>query len=350
MLQTLKIVSFKGISQKKYEFQNGLNLIIGNNGVGKTNILESIGLLFWNHFSGNALPDVITQWENMFYIDADFTLNGIPQTLSLSYEKEENKKVFLLNGKKATKKTLWENSLIISVFIPFTMNLFYLGPKYRRDFLDEIIKNSYPNYQKTLQNYENIIKNRNKLLKNISEQKSSPDEITFWDEELIKYAKIIYSHRVECLKFINEDLKKYTDIFWIKVDKIQMTYKTKTNLSDIEISMRDYLKTNFQRDTILAKTHIGPHLDDFDIVLNGLWVKTFASRGETKTILISLKLLELDFIEKISGKKSLFLIDDLMSELDDAHRDILLEKLKNHQVIITNITDIEGINAKRIFI
>ncbi len=93
------------------------------------------------------------------------------------------------------------------------MNLFYLGPKHRRDFLDEIIKNAYPTFSKTLQNYDTIVKNRNKLLKNISEQKSSPDEITFWDEELIKYAKIIYSHRIECLKFVNEDLKKYTDIF-----------------------------------------------------------------------------------------------------------------------------------------
>ena len=105
----------------------------------------------------------------MFYIQATHEQNNMSHTLSLSYDTTTRKKVFLLNGKKTTKKNIKQFSPILSVFIPLMMNLFYLGPKYRRDFLDDLLKNTFPEYEDILQKYEKIVKHRNKILKNISE-------------------------------------------------------------------------------------------------------------------------------------------------------------------------------------
>lgn len=350
MLHSLKIVQFKGIWEKKISFENGINLIIGDNGVGKTNILESIGILFWENLFPHPLWDYVKQGENMFYIEWSFEQNTLPQSLSISYTKDDNKKHILLNGKKASKKDILSTSLRVSFFLPLSMNLFYLWPKYRRDFLDQALINAFEGFGEILKHYEKVVKNRNKILKNIFEKKSHPDELTFWDDELIKYAIQIYKKRLQYRDYINGEICKYTDIFWWKIQNISLQYLSKTDLSDIAGSMKKYLEINKERDIILGKTNIWPHLDDFDIHLNNMSIESYASRGETKTIIMSLKLLELTYIEKITWKKALFLIDDFMSELDKKHRDIFLEKLSWHQVIVTNIVDIPELVAHKILL
>lgn len=350
MLQYLKIISFKWVKQKEIFFDNTMNCIIWENGVWKTNILESIGILFWNQILSQDIADMVHNWDDFFYLESHFEYQNIPHTLSLSYDKNLKKKTFLLNGKKTPQKNLILYSPLISAFIPLMMNLFYLGPKYRRDFLDGILKNISPEYWEVSIKYEKIVKHRNKILKNISEQLSSVEEIYFWDQELIKYAEIIYRYRKECIAFFNEFLWEYIEVFWLKVSNIIFEYKTKTNLENIWESMKEYLTKNLQRDIILAKTNIWPHLDDFDIVLDGIWIDSYASRWETKSIIIILKLLELKYIEKMTGKKAIFLVDDLVSELDEKHKHLILENLRNNQVILTNIWDIPEIQGRKIFI
>ncbi len=350
MLQQLKIIWFKWIQKKEIFFENEINCIIWENGIWKTNILESIGFLFWSNLFHQNIQDCVNTQENIFFIEWIFRFQNITQTLSISYDKTTKKKNILLNGKKATKQHIRQQTPVIIAFMPLMMNLFYLWPKYRRDFLDNMVQKNFPDFFETLQQYEKIVKHRNKILKNISEQLSNRDEITFWNEELIKYAKIIYEKRLHCINFINEFLPKYIEIFSMKVQTISLKYITKTHLWNIENSMRTYLEKNLERDIILAKTHIWPHLDDFDILLDTIWIDTYASRWETKSIIIALKLLELDYIEHFSQQEAIFLIDDLMSELDQKHKNIILQYLKGHQVILTNIHDIPDILGLKIFI
>jgi len=171
--------------------------------------------------------------------------------LTFSYDAENDKKNILLNGKKVTKKYLAENILPISYFSPISMNLFYLGPKYRRDFLDDILKNTYSEYTHISKEYEKILKHRNKMLKNISEGKSKIEEIYFWNEQFIKSAVEVYEYRKKINLFLQEHIQSNTDVFHEEISEIQYIYISKVNMDSIEKNIRDYLEKNFQRDIIL---------------------------------------------------------------------------------------------------
>lgn len=350
MLEKIKIINFKWIQKKEIFFWNGFNVIIWNNWSWKTNILEAISTLFLNNFYSNNDKDLILKWENLFFLEWDFFVNGIKNTLSFSYDFLLNKKNILLNKKKVTKKVLLQNILKVSFFLPITMNLFYLWPKYRRDFLDNVLFNSFENYHTLVKEYDLVLKNRNKVLKNISDWNSKKEEIIFWDEKFIFLATKITEYRLNLVQFIKENLQTNLEIFWVKVWNIDFIYKTKIDILDINWSIKKYLDKNLERDIILWKTHIWPHIDDFDVIVNETELIKFASRGETKSIILCLKLLEIEFIEKITWTKPLLLIDDFKSELDETHINILLNKLSWIQTIISSISNIEKINENNYFI
>lgn len=337
MLKKIKILNFRSIQSMDLYFEK-VNNIIWNNWSWKTNILQAICCLFQNNISKLKIEELLKIWEKNLYIEWYYVnSNWLENKLTFSYDWESKKKQIALNWKKIAKKILHENILKISYFSPISMNLFYLWPKYRRDFLDDILKNTYSDYEKLLSDYEKIIKNRNKVLKNIFEKKSEKKEIIFWDKEFVKLAKKIYEYRIDLNDYIAQNIKDNKNVFQDKVDNISYKYITKVNLNDIENCIKDYLDKNLERDILLQKTHIWPHIDDFDIMIDGKSLVTFASRWEIKSMIISLKLIEINYIKKITWKDPIILIDDLASELDLKHSNLILEKLSNLQVIFTSI-------------
>lgn len=341
MLKKLKIINYRSIENMDLYFEKTTN-IIWNNGSGKTNILSAILMLFQNNIQWFWVDDILKFWSDHIFIQWEFIWkNKIHWVLSYSYDAKEEKKIFLLNGKKVTKKILFENILKTSYFSPMSMNLFYLWPKYRRDFLDSLLGSLFSDYNLLLKNYEKIVKSRNKVLKNIQEKQSEPKEIDFWNNSFIKEAKKIYEYRIQLNSFLETHIGKAQDIFKWKNITVSYQYITKTDLNNIEKSISEYLEKNFQRDIILGKTHIWPHIDDFDIYINNKSISHFASRWEIKSIIIQLKLLEIEYIKLHSGQSPLVLIDDLSSELDEIHIDLILKKLKGLQIIFTSIFAID---------
>lgn len=339
MLKKLKIVQFRSIATMDLNFEKK-TAIIGKNWAWKTNILQAICHVFSkkNEFS---LEDMLQIGQDYMYLEAFFEKDSIENKVTFSYEKSTDKKLITLNGKKATKKQLFEHLLKISYFSPLQMNLFYLGPKTRRDFLDSILCQTFLEYDTLLKNYEKIVKNRNKVLKNIFEGNSKKDEIDFWNSSFIQTAKKIYEYKIPLNNFIQQQIQNQTDIFQNKVTSIKYSYTTKVDLKNIEESIQTYLDKNFERDIILWKTHIWPHIDDFDILINDKSLTSFASRWEIKSIILSLKQIEIQYIEKITWIQPILLIDDLGSELDEEHFLLMLEKTKELQIIYTSITAIE---------
>lgn len=338
MLNKIRILNFRSIEKMDLYFDWNLNNIVWKNWVWKTNVLQAISFLFWNNTFNIKNDDIIKNWENIMYLEAEFCdENSIINKIIYSYDLENDKKQILLNSKKSTKKALDEKLLKVCSFYPITMNLFYLGPKYRREFLDDILNNCYPEYKKLTKDYENVVKNRNKVLKNINLWNSKPSEIDFWDNAFLDLCEKIYKYRINICDFFQENISKNKDFFHDKNLNIEFQYKTKTNLKDIRNSINDYLKTNFQRDIILAKTSIWPHIDDFDILINKKQIINFASRWETKSVIMTLKLIEMDYLKSITWKTPILLIDDLSSELDEEHIDLFLWKINNIQTIFTSI-------------
>lgn len=338
MLNFIKIKNFKSIKDTEIQFNSWINNIIWNNWVWKTNILLSILHLFLS--SKTNIDEEITIWENILYLSWEFEIWSLINQITFSYDKVQNKKLFTLNSKKVTKKFIQNNILKVSFFSPITMNLFYLWPKYRRDFLDDIILICFWEYKDLLSDYEKILKSRNKILKNILEWNSKKSELDFWDEKFVFYSEKIYKYRLDLINFFKSNMDDFKNIFWSKVNKVSIIYKTKVYLENISGSIKDYLSKNLDRDIILWKTHIWPHIDDFEIFVDDFDILNFASRWEIKSIIIYLKLLEIDYIKGTINKNPILLIDDLNSELDDFHQNLIINKTKNLQLIITSISPI----------
>ncbi|MDD3794080.1 MAG: DNA replication and repair protein RecF [Candidatus Gracilibacteria bacterium] len=334
MIKELKLINFRNFKEKIINNFEIENFIIGENGRGKTNILEALSQLGNNSITKLSLDDLVALGEDYFFIEIK---NEDDNKYSFYYSKKEKKKNYMINNKKTTKKEFIDFSHSCVIFSPIVMNMFYLSPSLRRDFLDETLKSSYKEYEKLLKDYKKILKSRNSTLKAIGEKKVNESEINFWNNKFVEIASEIYKYRFKFINFLQESIINTTPYFSGKVENVVFEYKTKIDKENIKDSIKNYLNKNFKRDTILGKTHIGPHVDDFEVKIDGVSLIHYASRGETKSVIIYLKLLEGIFIEKKTGKKPILIIDDLLSELDSEHKNMLLKKINYYQTFISNI-------------
>lgn len=289
---------------------------------------------------------LIKREEDVMYIKYDLTLWSIAH----AYDNKTGKKKYFLWDKSTTPAKLRHTYPHIISFHPLIMNLMYLWPSHRREFLDNIIVSAFPNYQKTLLKYKKILNNRNKVLKNIYLEKSQISELDFWNEIFIKTASEIYTYRKKIVDFMQESQMQLCEYFFWKVSQAQFTYISKINISDVKVELRTYIRNNTKKEVLLRKTLRWPHLDDFDILIDNTPLIHFASRWEVKSVLLGLKFLETKFIQEHSDKKeTIYLIDDLLSELDVIHRELLWKHVWNNQCIMTSIEDI-NIEWNKIYI
>jgi len=342
MITELKLINFRNFENLKLISLYKENFIVWENGKWKTNILESISLLSNNSITRLSYDELIKKWKDYFYIEY---LNDEWDKISLSYSKEKKKKQFMLNNNKITKKKFNQVTNKCVIFSPIIMNMMYLSPNLRRDFLDDLLKSSFDEYEKITTNYKRIIKHRNITLKKIFEWKCEKKEIKFWNEKFIEEATKIYKYRFKIINFLKSSIITTKEFFWCEVDNIVLIYNTKVSESDTELDIRKYLEKNIDRDIIMWKSPIWPHLDDFEILVDWIQLSHFASRWETKSVILWLKLLEWLFIEKMTGKKPILLIDDLLSELDNSHKNMLLKKIEYYQTFISSITKNENKNT-----
>ena len=334
MIKSLKLKNFRNFEDIDFYFEENKNFFVGENWKWKTNILEAISLISWNNITKISFENLVKKGQDLFYIEALLD-NG--DKVSISYDKKEKKKRYALNNKNTTKSKLLKTWFISVIFSPMIMNMFYLSPFLRRDFLDSTLCLAFEKYNSYLKTFKTILINRNKLLKNIKERNSDISEIKFWDKKYVEICKIIYNYRFWIIDFLKENIDSSKGYFFWKINKIEIRYKTKVNKDTIEEDIKNYLEKNIDRDIILTTTQIWPHIDDFEIFVDDVSLIEFASRWETKSIIIELKLLEIQFIEKYSSKKPILLIDDLLSELDENHKNLLLEKIQGYQTFITSI-------------
>lgn len=360
MLKRLKLKNFRNFDKSEFFFGDKDNAIVGENWKWKTNILEAIALLNLNQISKIDFDNLIKTDESIFYIEVETELWD---KISLSYDKKTKRKKYIFNSKPTTRKKISSIIWKAVFFSPIVMNIMYLSPNLRRHFLDEILNSAFEDYKKITSEYKKILSSRNKVLKNIRENKSDKSEIKFWDKKFAIKSSQIYNYRFWIINFLKENTKDFTKYFENKISNCEFIYKTKIipnktlekpiswiltpsqqqgeqkkeRLEDIQKQILDYLLKNIDRDIILWITNIWPHTDDFDILVDNVSLVEFASRWEVKSVIIWLKILEIKFIEKFLNKKPILLIDDLLSELDNKHKNILIENIKWYQTFITSI-------------
>lgn len=313
------------------------NLIIGKNAQGKTNILESIYFLsnLKSVRTSNNL-DLIKFEQEKTEINALLEKNNTSIEMDFSYN-DEKKKTFALNKVKSTQKD-FKNVLKTVLFSTEDLMLLRGAPEDRRKWLDRAISQIYPVYDERISKYEKIRIQKNNLLKNEKFDKSLFD---VYNEQLaIAGSNIIYLRR----KFLNEIEKiaqiKHKEISQEENLKIyySSTFELGETVEEILENYKNALEENYNEEYRKMQSLIGPHRDDIVFFINDNNSLKFASQGQQRTIVLSLKLAELDIIKEKTGTSPILLLDDVLAELDDLRQNYLLGSIdKNTQTIITSV-------------
>ena len=332
MIQSITLKNFRNFQNKVVFFDWNINSLYGENGKGKTSIIEAISLFSHEHLGISNFSNMLKTSESSFFIQAQ-THSDV---LSIAYDKETQKKKYSLNKKVTNKKKFFEASYRASIFSPTTMNMFLLGPKHRRHFLDTALLTTYDWYKKLYKDYWNVVSQRNAILKSIQSGKSQRSELQFWDNEYLANSLSIYRYRYLFVKYLQEHSNSFLP-YIANVSEIDLRYISKVNLYNPEQWLLEKLKNNREKEIILWRTLVWPHVDDFQIYIDWQELALRVSRWEMKSVIFWLKLLEAQFIEAKQAKKPILLIDDFMSELDEKHQKLLLKKISDYQVIMSDI-------------
>jgi DNA replication and repair protein RecF len=351
-LLKLQLQNFRNYKDFELKFNNEkpIALITGENGKGKTNLLESIYLLSVGKTFRGADQDDLLKWGmDFFIIKGESETKDGSTNFELSYTNYPRKhKSFKINDVKKKHAEYIGNFLTV-LFHPKDLNMLYLEPSLRRKYLNLLLSQTDKYYLEALSNYTRLLKQRNALLDEVADGKKSADELEPWDEKIAESGTALLEKRHELIEFFNKNIQQiYRKISGGK-ENLQIKYKNTvgetpgTESTALQAYIKK-LKLKRDRDIRYGSTSVGPHRDDIKFILNDKDIEDFASRGEFRTILISLKIAEISYIEKKTKEPPLLLLDDVFSELDESRQKQLLEAIKKYQTIITT-TELTGLDA-----
>lgn len=349
ILEKLKLINFRNYRKLSLKFSPKINIIVGNNGVGKTNILEAIYILALSKsFKLGSDFDVVNFNQKKTIIKGEIKENKIPKTLSC--EIEENSKKIALNNNHVKKTSNYIGNLKVVLFTPDDINIIKGSPSERRKYLNIALSQNDREYLVANNEYNKLLKIRNDYLRkmqyNSLTDKKYLDVIT---ANLIKRAVIIYKKRNNFIREINNYLK---DIYLkiAKHDNLFLSYIPNIDINnffeeDVKEKLIKQFKENFSKELKLGLTLYGPHRDDLSFILENKNLKLYGSEGEQKLAIISLKLSEIENLKE-KNISPILLLDDLFSDLDNIRKQKLIEFInKDGQVIITG-NDLRSISKK----
>ena len=348
IIKKIRAKNFRNISECEIDFSPGVNLLLGKNAQGKTNIIESIYIFSRGRsFRAREDSDLIKFGEEGFNIGIEY--EDIKGEGSLEYSLYGRERQRKKNGYKVKKVTEMIGSFKAVLFYPDDLGLVKDGPDKRREFLNVASSQCYGSYMKYYSDYKKALENRNALLKLINKGFFvDRAEIESWSESLSEYASFIYLIRKEYIKKLEVYSKEIMKDISGGKEKLQISLDSDILIDeeDRNIIKEEYKKifsNSTDREIAAGVTLFGPHRDDIKIMLNGKEARLFASQGQQRSIVLSLKLGEGEVIKELSGEYPVFLLDDVLSELDNDRRRYVLEGSLNKQFIISSCSGDECI-------
>jgi DNA replication and repair protein RecF len=332
----LSVQNVRSHTNFSIDLSKSTTVITGRNGSGKTSLIEAIYIALQGSSFKGTDNDVLNVKSPWWKIDILFE-DGTKRSVTYNFEKPQNKKQFTVDD-KINYRLPQKHKHPVVLFEPDDLRLLNGSPVRRRQFIDRFIGQLDPQYQQILHKYERALKQRNNLLKN---PHISNDQLFVWDIAISEYGAYIIEQRIAFIEQINNTLNEAYDLIAGKKDKISVHY-SHTFIGDIKQKILNELHSSIERDKLLGNTNIGPHRHDVIFNFNESPALSSASRGEVRTIILALKFLEVDIIEKITGIKPLILLDDVFSELDGERQKALSDTIRAHQIIITSTNVLSG--------
>ena len=318
-----------------------VQLFVGPNGSGKTNLLEAVSLLSLCKSCRNKEDSDMVQWEAHHYrIRADVQNDAGErfQVEAVTELSPRRRKAFFKNGVRVPIASII-GFLPTVIFLPQDLELFSGAPSERRRFLDQLLCQLSPEYFLQLTAYQKVMKQRNALLKRIAAGTDALSSLAVWDAELAEKGSGISLMRLELIEMLNLSFAEELSTLQERWKDVEITYMRMTKGSTREALREEFLGLllcNRERDVLLQSTTVGPHREDWQVVTEGRELPSFASRGQERIAVLALLLLEVSYLELRLGEKPVVLLDDVFSELDDAHQEALLGRLKGFQVLMTS--------------
>ncbi|MDD2483386.1 MAG: DNA replication and repair protein RecF [Candidatus Shapirobacteria bacterium] len=336
-LSKLLLQNFRSHTQQLLEFDPKLNLIIGPNGSGKTNILEAISLLAAGKSFRASSQAKLINWDNFFTSVRAKVINDKKETNEIEIKlikdrtgksSSVSRKFLIAKVEKTRKKYIGIFKTVI--FHPDDIRLVAGSPSRRRDFLDEIFLQTEWRYAQALSQYHKALKHRNELLNQIRDGKSQKSELFYWDQVLIKNAKIISDFRFSFFHSANLFFSGHTD------DQIRLIFLN----YHPSVLNEDRLERSYNLDLHRGCTQIGIHRDDFSFNNNTFLTEDknlafWGSRGQQRLAVLAIRLAQINYLEKIYQDQPVLLLDDIFSELDPDHQKLVVSLCQNYQTVFT---------------
>ena len=340
-IKKIEIKNFRNYHFLKTAFHKNVNLILGNNAQGKTNLLEGIYITsIGRSFRTNKDSDLV-------HFDEDFA------KISISAEKEIYDTSVEIIIKKDSKKSIKKDGVVVKrtsdlldnifivVFSPEDLKIVKDEPEKRRKFIDRELCQMKPSYYESLHNYKKILLQRNAYLK---EETIDQRILDLWDMQLVKYGARIIQMRKIFIEKINSISRVIHNSITNEKEQLKITYcpniPVLDNVNEQENIFYDEIKNAYGNDMKQRTTTRGPHKDDISFIVNEINMRNFGSQGQQRTCALSLKLAELYLIKEETGEDAILLLDDVMSELDIERQEYLIKTLKDNQLFITT-TDLD---------
>lgn len=329
MISSITLKNFRSYSSNTFDFSEKTNIILGKNGAGKTNILEAILFLSVGKSYRASDSDLVKYNSQASVIEAEF--DGRNRQVKFDTQKQKN---YVINNSKF-KRMSFAYTIPIVLFEPEFMQIISRGPDSRRDYFDSLLSRLNPTYQTNLNKYKRALAQRNNLLKT---HNFSNEEMFVWNIKLSELGGYIAGMRADLIQDINKSIGDiYSELASSKHD-VQIQYVSKVSQNNYTSNLLKGLEKNLAIDKETGFTTIGPHRDDFSFFINKQAASVSASRGETRTLLLAVKIIETRLIKIARDKAPILLLDDVFSELDDNRQGKLIEFLYDNQVIITTTT------------
>ncbi|WP_299577879.1 DNA replication/repair protein RecF [uncultured Sunxiuqinia sp.] len=312
-IQNLSLVNFKNFEEADLSFSSNLNCFIGNNGAGKTNLMDAIYYLSFCKSFSNAIDGMNIRHDQDFFV-----VQG--KYLRLDHEeniycglKRGQKKHFKRNKKEYKKLSEHIGLLPLIIISPTDINLIMGGSEERRRFLDSLISQYDQVYLDNLIRYNRALLQRNKLLKQFAGSGFfNAESLEVWSDQLVHYGELIHTKRVEYLQQLQPVFQRYYELISSGKERIEMVHESSLYEGDLAQQIKD----SVGKDRMLQYTSVGIHKDDILFKLGDYPIKKIGSQGQKKTYLVALKLAQFDFIKELAGMTPILLLDDIFDKLD----------------------------------
>ncbi len=347
-LHSLSIAQFRNHDATVLDLKGSSHLFVGPNGSGKTNILDAVCVLSLTQSALGLGEEDLVQWEKQFFrvrADAE-TDSGETQSIEIVCQQEPRReKAAFKNDVRVSLRSL-VGYIPSVVFLPSDLDLFTGSPANRRSFLDTLLCQVNGEYLACLSTFQKALKQRNSLLRNISDGLAQPSDLEPWDAQLAESAAVITQMRLELIETWNMALVSEVQQLGENWQEACIVYDRSTNsrtVLDLVEEFKRQLLTNRDRDILIGTTSVGPHRDDWHLLVDGHSLATSGSRGQQRTALLALLFLQAGYLELRKGERPVILLDDVYSELDSTHQKRVLAAFADHQVILTGTHVPEGL-------